>query len=73
MWKPWAGSLLHAIFFYSRLSVSKSFFYVSLGNNFFTVFCGGPLVVEAPEQLPSLPPPLNPALFPGRQICRIRV
>jgi len=28
----------------------KSFFYVSLGNNFFTVFCGDPLVVEAPGQ-----------------------
>ena len=52
---------LHTIF-YSRLSVSKSIFYVSVGNNFFTVFCRGPLVVEAPGQLPSLPPPLNPAL-----------
>jgi len=35
----------------------KKYFYVSLGNNFSTVFCGGPLVVEAPGQLPSLPPP----------------
>ena len=31
---------------------------------FFYCFCGGPLVVEAPGQLPSLPPlPLNPALI----------
>ena len=37
----------------------KKYFYV-LGNNF-SLFCGGPLVVEAPGQLPSLPP-LNPAL-----------
>ena len=28
----------------------------------FYCFCGGPLVVEAPGQLPILPPPLNPAL-----------
>ena len=35
----------------------KKYFYVSLGNNFKTVFfCGGPLVVEVPGQLPSLPP-----------------
>jgi len=40
--------MTYTLFFYSRLSVSKSIFYVSLGNNFFTVFCGGPLVVEAP-------------------------
>jgi len=37
---------------------------VPLGNYFFTVFCGGPLVVETPGQLPSLPPsPLNPTLL----------
>jgi len=30
-----------------------------LGNNFFYCFCGGPLVEEAPGQLPSLPPPLK--------------
>jgi len=37
----------------------KKYFYV-LGNNL-SLFCGGLLVVEAPRQLPSLPP-LNPAL-----------
>ena len=47
--------------FYFRLSVWKSIF-VSLGNNFFVFFCGGPLAVEAPGQLPSFPPPLNPAV-----------
>jgi len=31
-------------------------------TNFIYSFCGGPLVVEAPGQLPSLPPPLSPAL-----------
>ena len=45
---------LHTIF-YSRLSVSKSIFYVSLGN-IFTVFVEA-LVVKAPGQLPSSPPP----------------
>jgi len=29
----------------------------------FPVFCGGPLLVEAPGQLPGLPHPLNPALL----------
>jgi len=38
-------------------------FYVSLGNNFSLFFCGGPLVVEAPGQLPSLPPPLKSGLY----------
>ena len=45
----------------------KKYVYVLLGNNFFTVFRGGPLVLEAPGQLPSLP------LFPEIQpptICR---
>jgi len=51
-------------FFYSRLSVSKSILYVSLGNDFFTVFCGAP-VVEALGNCP-VPPPLNPALLSGR-------
>jgi len=40
----------------------KKYFYVSLGNIFFCFFCGGPLVVEAPGQLPSLPPPLKSGL-----------
>jgi len=41
---------------------TEKYFYIFLGNNFFTVFCGGPLVVEAPGQLPSFPPPFNPVL-----------
>jgi len=36
-------------------------------------FCGGPLVVEAPGQLPSLPPPLNPALEQLTITARCRV
>jgi len=49
------NSMTYTLFFYSRLSVSKSIFYVSLGN-IFTVFVEA-LVVKAPGQLPSLPPP----------------
>ena len=37
----------------NRIYRPKKYFYVSLGNNFFTVFCGGP------GQLPSLPPPFK--------------
>jgi len=37
---------------------------VPLGNYFLLFFCGGPLDVETPGQLPSLPPsPLNPTLL----------
>ena len=39
----------------------KKYFYVSLGNNFFTVFVEAPLVVEALGNCPVCPP-LNPAL-----------
>jgi len=52
--------MTYTLFFIPDYQFQKVFFYVSLGN-IFTVFCGGPLVVEAPGQLPSLPP-LNPAL-----------
>jgi len=52
----------------------KKYFYVSLGYNFFSVFCGGPLVVEALGKCPVCPS-LNPALvtstnakFAGRPI-----
>ena len=44
----------------------KKYVYVSLGNNFFTVFRGGPLVVEAPGQLSSLP--LFPEIRPW--VCK---
>ena len=39
----------------------KKYFYVSLGNNFFTVFVEVPLVVEALGNCPVCPP-VNPAL-----------
>jgi len=48
-------------FLFQIISFNK-YFYVSLGNNFFYCFCGGPLVVEAPGQLPSLPPSLKSGL-----------
>ena len=40
----------------------KKYFYVSLGNNFFTVFVEAPLVVQALGNCPVCPSPLNPAL-----------
>jgi len=46
----------------NRIYRPKKYFYVSLGNTFFTVFCGGPLVVEALGNCPVCPLPLNPAL-----------
>ena len=49
--------MTYTLFFYSRLSASKSIFYVSLGNNFLLFFVEAPLVVEAPGQLPNLLPP----------------
>jgi len=59
MWRPWAGSLLEA------LPILKCYNLHALTIVIITkyiYFCGGPLVVEAPGQLPSLPPALNPAL-----------
>ena len=53
-WSTYKLCDIHAIFYY-RLSVSKSIFlfpYVI----FLYCFCGDPLVVESPGQLPSLPP-----------------
>jgi len=41
----------------------KKYFYVSLGNNFFTVFCGGPLVVETPGTAQFAGAPTG--FFPG--------
>ena len=46
-------------YFYSRLSVSKKYFYVSLGNIFYC-FVEAPLVVETLGNCPVCPP-LNPA------------
>jgi len=45
---------LHAFLF--QIISFKKYFHVSLGRNFFTVLCVGPIVVGAPGQLPSLPP-----------------
>jgi len=46
--------MTYTLFFIPDYISFKKYFYVSLGNNFFTVF------LEAPGQLPSLPLPLNP-------------
>ena len=54
--RPWAGSLLEAPTHPQMLSFTCTY------NNFLLFFCGGPLVVEVPGQLPSLAPALNPAL-----------
>jgi len=63
LWSTYKLYDIHAIS-YSRLSVWKSIFMSSWVIIFYCFFCGGPLVVEAPGQLPSLPPPaLNPALI----------
>ena len=51
--------MTYTLFFIPDYQFQKVFF-TSLGN-IFTVFCGGPLVVEAPGQLPSLPLPLKPS------------
>ena len=48
-------------YFLFRIISFKKYFYVSLGNNFFTVFVEAPLVVEAMGNCPVCPP-LNPAL-----------
>jgi len=50
----------HHIFLFQIISFKKHF-YVSLGNNFFTVFVEASLVVEALGNCPVCPP-LNPAL-----------
>jgi len=55
----------HHIFVFQIISFKK-YFYVSLGNNFLTVFVEAPLVVEALGNCPVYPP-LNPAL-----ICRVQ-
>jgi len=41
--------MTYTLFFIPGYQFHKVFFYVFLGNNFLTVFCGGP------GQLPSLP------------------
>ena len=50
----------HRIFLF-QINSFKKYFYVSLGNNFFTVFAEAPLVVEALGNC-SLCPLLNPVL-----------
>jgi len=40
----------------------KKYFYVSLGNNFSTVFLWRPLSCGGPWATAQFPPPLNPAL-----------
>ena len=52
----------HHIFIPDYQFQKVGYFYVSLGNNFFTVFVEAPLVVEALGNCPVCPPPLNPAL-----------
>ena len=49
------NSMTYTLFFIPDYQFQKVFI-VSFGNNFFTFFCGGPVVVEAPGLLPSLPP-----------------
>jgi len=46
--------MTYTLFLFQIISFKK-YFYVFLGNNFFTVFRGRTLVVEAPGQLLSLP------------------
>ena len=54
------------LYFLVQIISFKKYVYVLLGNNFFTVFRGGPLVLEAPGQLPSLP--LFPEIRPW--VCK---
>ena len=42
-------------YFLFQIISFKKYFYVSLGNNFFYCFCGGPPSCGGPGQLPSLP------------------
>ena len=49
--------MTYTLFLFQIISFKK-YFYVSLGNNFFTVLWR-PLIVAAPGQLSSLPPPLK--------------
>ena len=71
LWSTYKLYDLQAIF-YSRLSVSESIFMFPQVIIFLLFFCGGPLVVEAPGQLPSLPPPLKsgPAELHTHQLVR---
>jgi len=55
------NSMTYTRYFFPDYQFQKVFFYVSFGNNFFTVFRGGPLVVEALGNCPVCPL-FNPAL-----------
>jgi len=48
-------------YFLFQIISFKKYFYVSLGNNFFTVFVEAPVVVEALGNC-LVCPPLNPAM-----------
>ena len=60
----------HHIFLFQIISFKK-YFYVSSGNNFFTVFVEAPLVVEALGNCPVCPP-LNPVLERSPNLRRVR-
>jgi len=49
------NAVTYTLFLFQIISFKK-YFYVSLGINFLLFSYGGPLVVEASGQLPSLPP-----------------
>jgi len=49
------NSMTNTLFFKFQIISFEKYFCVSLGNIFYR-FCGGPLVVETPGQLPSLSP-----------------
>ena len=52
------------LYFLFQIISFKKYFYVFLGNNFYS-FCGGPLVVEALSNCPVCTP-LNPVLASRR-------
>jgi len=55
MWRPWAGSLLEALPTLKCYNLHA--LTIVIVTKYIYIFCRGPLVVEAPGQLPSLPPP----------------
>jgi len=50
--------MTYTLFFIPDYHFQKVFLCFPIGN-FLNTFCGGPLVVDAPGQLPSLPPPIK--------------
>jgi len=53
------SSIVYTCRSYQQNLQTKKYFYVSLGNNFLTVFLWRLLSCGGPGQLPSLPPPLK--------------